>query len=363
LTTAGERVYRAAAINLDRSALSAEAHMEFLSKARVAIALFLTVSASISAQPKPASGASAAPQSSAAVGSQNLKHIDQAALQAMVDKTARELLIPGAVVLLRTPQGEFAITYGTTLLGAKIPPHADIYFRAASNTKTMTAAVTLQLAQESKLSLDDAVSKYVAGVPNGDKITLANLLEMRSGLNNYTDGPEISASMDDDPARVWTAAELLSIAFAHPPNAPPGTAYEYNNTNYLLLSLVAEKGRWQGAGTVDARPGVRAAAFAAHRIPPSRCEYPTGVLLARLPIRECLGRYDGHASLLARGPGGCPGRHPPAQGLHPREPFVCEGGWGCYLHGQRSCYLDRGTRLRPCAQCRISAPLARQLAT
>jgi D-alanyl-D-alanine carboxypeptidase len=115
-----------------------------------------------------------------------LKPIDLAALQATVDATAKEILIPGAVVLLRTPQGEFAVTYGTTLLGEKSPPRPDTYFRAASNTKTMTAAVILQLAQEGKLSVDDAVSKYVQGVPNGDHITIAELLEMRSGLYNYT---------------------------------------------------------------------------------------------------------------------------------------------------------------------------------
>ena len=43
-------------------------------------------------------------------GSSALKPIDQAALQTMVDTTAKELLIPGAVVLLRTPEGEFTIT-------------------------------------------------------------------------------------------------------------------------------------------------------------------------------------------------------------------------------------------------------------
>src|SRR2546430_2256725 len=58
-------------------------------------------------------------------GSSALKPIDQAALQTMVDRTAKELLIPGAVVLLRTPQGEFTVTYGTTLLGAVSPPRAD----------------------------------------------------------------------------------------------------------------------------------------------------------------------------------------------------------------------------------------------
>jgi len=68
-----------------------------------------------------------------------LKPIDQAALQTMVQKTAKELLIPGVLVLLRTPQGEFTVSYGTTLLGATSPPRADTHFRIASNTKTVTA--------------------------------------------------------------------------------------------------------------------------------------------------------------------------------------------------------------------------------
>jgi len=158
-----------------------------------------------------------------------------------VDKTIKEFHIPGAVVLLRTPQGDFTAASGTTQLNTKNPPNADTHFRIASNTKTMTAAVIMQLAQESKLGLNDPVSKYVPGVPNGDNITIAQLLEMRSGLYNYSSDPTISAAIDTDPTKVWAPAELLAIAFAHPPNFPPGAAYEYNNTNYALLGLVAEK--------------------------------------------------------------------------------------------------------------------------
>src|SRR5262249_52481577 len=98
-----------------------------------------------------------------------------------------------------------------------------------------------EVGEESKLGLNDPVSKYVPGVPNGDNITIAQLLEMRSGLYNYTNDPIISATIDTDPAKVWTPAELLAIAFAHPPNFPPGTEYEYNNTNYALLGLIIEK--------------------------------------------------------------------------------------------------------------------------
>ena len=175
-----------------------------------------------------------------------LKPIDQAALQSLVDRTIKELLIPGAVVLLRTPQGDFTAAYGTTQLGTTSPPRADTHFRIASNTKTMTAAVILQLAQEGKLSLSDPVSKYVPGVPNGDNITIAELLEMRSGLYNYTNAPELATSIDRHPTKVWTPQELLAMAFAHPPTFPPGTVFEYSNTNYALLGLIIEK--------VDGRP-------------------------------------------------------------------------------------------------------------
>jgi D-alanyl-D-alanine carboxypeptidase len=178
---------------------------------------------------------------SSTADSSALKPIDQAALQNMVDTTAKELLVPGAVLLLRTPQGEFKVTYGTTQLGTTSPPRADTHFRIASNTKSMTAAVIVQLAQEGKLSLDDPVSKYVPSVPNGDNITIDELLTMRSGLYNYTDAPELAAIVDRDPTKVWTTEEVLAIAFARPPNFPPGTAYEYNNTNYTLLGLIAEQ--------------------------------------------------------------------------------------------------------------------------
>jgi hypothetical protein len=135
------------------------------------------------------------------------------------------------------PQGEFIVSYGTTELGVAIPPRADTRFRIASNTKTMTSAVIMLLVQEGKIGLADPVTKYVSGVPNGDNITIAELLKMRSGLYNYTDAPELATSLDRDPTKAWTSAEVLAIAFTHPPLFPPGQAYDYCNTNYALLAL------------------------------------------------------------------------------------------------------------------------------
>ena len=121
-----------------------------------------------------------------------LKPIDPAALQASIEGLAKELMLPGAMVLLSTPQGDVVFGYGTTELGTTNPPRADTHFRAASNTKTMTAASIVQMVQEGKLGFDDPISKYVEGVPDGDEITISQLLKMRSGLFNFTNAPELA---------------------------------------------------------------------------------------------------------------------------------------------------------------------------
>src|SRR5262245_2555469 len=145
------------------------------------------------------------------------------------------------MVLLRTPQGNFTFGYGATELDGTSRPRATTHFRAASSTKTMTAAVIVLLVQEGKLRFDDPVSKYIEGVPNGNNITISELLKMRSGLYNYTSAPELAESFDRDPTRVWTPQELLAIAFKRPPLFAPGKKYDYCNTNYVLLGLIAEK--------------------------------------------------------------------------------------------------------------------------
>ncbi|HUR01770.1 MAG TPA: serine hydrolase domain-containing protein [Nonomuraea sp.] len=190
--------------------------------------------ADASATPAPTASASG-PTPSA------LKPIDPAVFQSTVERAAKKLMVPGAVVLLRTPQGTFRATVGTTELGTTKPPTTGDHFRIASNTKTMTSALIILLAQDGELRLSDPVSTYVPGVPNGEHITIAELLKMRSGLYNYTNAPELAATMDADPGEALTPQAMLDIAFRHPPNFAPDAAYEYSNTNYALLGLVAEK--------------------------------------------------------------------------------------------------------------------------
>jgi len=172
--------------------------------------------------------------------------LDQAALQTTLEETAKATLTPGAVVVVRTPSGQFRATYGTTTVGGSTPVSFDDHVPIGSNTKTFTGTVILQLAQEGRLSLDDPVATYRPDVPNGQNITIAQLLDMRSGLYNYSETLELNRSLDVTPSRVWTPDELLALAFAHPPYFAPGEGYHYSNTNTVLLGLIAEQ--------LDAKP-------------------------------------------------------------------------------------------------------------
>src|SRR5262249_61935198 len=69
--------------------------------------------------------------------------------------------------------------------------------------------------------------------------TLRQLAQMRSGLYNYAD--DTTKDLPQQRFRKWTPQELLEVSFRHPLVFPPGSAFDYCNTNTLLLGLVVEK--------------------------------------------------------------------------------------------------------------------------
>ncbi|QBJ98083.1 class A beta-lactamase-related serine hydrolase [Rhodococcus sp. ABRD24] len=185
-------------------------------------------------------GSSASATTSAASTTAMLQKIDDAALNDIVAGVAQDLQIPGAVAILETPDGNLMVKYGTGTRGQNSPVDTVEHVRIGSNTKTMTGTVILQLTQEGKIALTDPVSKFRPDVPNGDNITIEQLLNMRSGLFNYTETPQLNEALDNEPQKQWKPDELLALAFANPPYFPPGQGYHYSNTNTVLLGLIAE---------------------------------------------------------------------------------------------------------------------------
>ncbi|SNS56907.1 serine hydrolase domain-containing protein [Rhodococcoides kyotonense] len=202
--------------------------------------LVIAAGCSSSSESSDSTGTASATASSTASTTAEASYV--ADLQPKIEKAMSDNVIPGAVVVVESPtEGNWTGTFGTQVIGEDRPVSVDDYFRIGSNTKTMTSTVILQLAQEGKIGLDDPIAKYQDGVPNGDRITIAQLSDMHSGLYSYSFDPAFNTTLDNDPQKAWTPDELLAIAFSHPVNFEPGAKFEYSNTNIVLLGLVIEK--------------------------------------------------------------------------------------------------------------------------
>ncbi|MFI8515045.1 serine hydrolase domain-containing protein [Streptomyces sp. NPDC085460] len=170
-----------------------------------------------------------------------------ARLDSTVEKVRREAGIPGLVVGVWMPgKGCYVRATGVADKRTGEPMSADMYIRIGSETKTFTVTALLRLVDEGKVRLDDPIDTYVRGVPNGRRITLRHLAEMRSGLFPYTSDPDFVRDLLSAPKRPFTPWEVLSYGYRHANTSEPGTTFQYSNSNLVLLGLVVEKvtGRW-----------------------------------------------------------------------------------------------------------------------
>lgn len=150
--------------------------------------------------------------------------------------------VPGVVVRVDDGRGrpvEVVRQARWTLSDHRLRPGDE--FKMASNTKTVSATLVLQLVAEQRLSLDDPVERRLPGVvPNGSAITLRMLLNQTSGLFDYLDDPRLHGLLTGQRPHAWTPDELLAVALSHPPLFAPGERWDYSNTNYTLIGLVLE---------------------------------------------------------------------------------------------------------------------------
>jgi D-alanyl-D-alanine carboxypeptidase len=163
-----------------------------------------------------------------------------AALDKAIPAAMERASIPGAIIgIWQDGREPYVRAFGVRDTANGQPMTTDLYMRIGSTSKSFTITAILILADQGKLRLDDPIGRYVKGVPSGDQITLRQLAAMRSGLHDY--GDETNPKLPQQPSRQWTPRELLEIAFRHPLLFPPGSAFDYSNTNTVLLGVVVEK--------------------------------------------------------------------------------------------------------------------------
>lgn len=176
--------------------------------------------------------------------SSDSRHDDLVAqLKQAADRVVETTHVPGVVALVADHARGIDWLYATGVsdIPNNIPSNVFYTFRIGSNTKTFTVTVLLQLVAEGLVSLDDTLARFFPEFPGANRITVAMLCNMTSGIFNYTNADEFTQAMVNQPDKVWSPAELANIGFSHAAYFSPGTSWTYSNTNTILLGMIIEK--------------------------------------------------------------------------------------------------------------------------
>lgn len=111
-------------------------------------------------------------------------------------------------------------------------------FRIASLTKGFTALAIMQLREQDKLHLSDALSKFISDYPRGNEITIKHLLTNTSGIPNHTEFEDFAKER-----RVfhYTVSQTIETFKNKPLEFTPGDGFSYSNSNYILLGFIIEQ--------------------------------------------------------------------------------------------------------------------------
>jgi D-alanyl-D-alanine carboxypeptidase len=148
---------------------------------------------------------------------------------------------PGVIVTFQRRGGTTAYRAGVADLATRRPPQPRDAMRIASVAKAFSGAVALSLVARGTLGLDDSIARWLPSLPAPwGRVTLRQLLQHTSGLPDYSAIPAFQAEVLADPHRLFTPDQLLAFAAAEPLLFPPGTRYQYSNTDNIVVALMAQ---------------------------------------------------------------------------------------------------------------------------
>jgi len=162
---------------------------------------------------------------------------DSNKMDAFLDVIASNDKGMGSISIFKNGKEIYQKAYGLSHLTINKKNDATTKFRIGSVSKTFTATIIMQMVDEKKLALNTTLSSFFPSIPNAKLITIENLLQHRSGLLSFTRIENFNDWRDN----ALTRKELLEKIENQDIVFKPNEKTEYSNTNYILLSMIAEK--------------------------------------------------------------------------------------------------------------------------
>ena len=143
----------------------------------------------------------------------------------------------GTVLFAKDGKIELVKGYGFSDIEHQVKNTPQTIYHIASVNKPITSVGILYLHQNGKLNIDDPISRYLSGYPNGDVITIKHLLSQTSGIPSYNRFPDYGeySKRENSLKEVvdWFKDEDLLFE--------PGSEYGYSNSNFVLLAYLIEQ--------------------------------------------------------------------------------------------------------------------------
>lgn len=164
------------------------------------------------------------------------------ATRARVDLIAAGVMqqrgVPSAsVAIVKDGKLVYTRAYGNARLNPNKPATPEMRYAVGSISKQFTAAAILLLQEQGKLSLDDAVGKYVPDLTRGDEVTIRQILSHTSGYQDYWPEDYLITPM----MKPTTAQQIIDTWAKKKLDFEPGTQWQYSNSNYVIAGLIVEK--------------------------------------------------------------------------------------------------------------------------
>ena len=145
----------------------------------------------------------------------------------------------GAALVLDAETTVLRKGYGFANTETEVLNTPDTRFGVGSMSKSFTALVILQLAEQGKLDLDDTIADHMPDYRRdvGESATLRQLLAHTDGIPNYTQNADFKRPFEG----METTAEYIARYCSGDPAFAPGTQYRYGNAGYSILGAIVER--------------------------------------------------------------------------------------------------------------------------
>lgn len=147
---------------------------------------------------------------------------------------------PGVAAIVQRGSRRSFHTAGVASLRSGARWRADDHMRLASTSKAFSGAVALSLLARGRLSLDESIRARLPWLPaEWEGVTVAQALQHTSGLPDYSRSEAFQKRFLSRPHAYISPRELVEYAAAEPLRFVPGSAYEYSNTDNIVVGLIA----------------------------------------------------------------------------------------------------------------------------